>query len=64
MALVLFEDNSLMPVQRGLTAFTSAKTSQQQILLTAATISIVPVVIFYLMAQRHIVKGIGAGAIK
>ncbi|MFI7704998.1 carbohydrate ABC transporter permease [Nonomuraea sp. NPDC049480] len=64
MALVLFEDNSLMPVQRGLTAFTSAETPQQQILLAATTISIVPVVIFYLMAQRHIVKGIGAGAIK
>ncbi|WP_327589823.1 carbohydrate ABC transporter permease [Nonomuraea sp. NBC_00507] len=64
MALVLFDDNSLMPVQRGLTAFTSAETPQQQILLAATTISIVPVVIFYLMAQRHIVKGIGAGAIK
>jgi ABC-type glycerol-3-phosphate transport system permease component len=64
MALVLFEDNSLMPIQRGLTAFTSAETPQQQILLAATTISIVPVVIFYLMAQRHIVKGIGAGAIK
>ena len=28
------------------------------------TISIVPVIVFYLMAQRHIVKGIGAGALK
>ncbi|WP_431778946.1 carbohydrate ABC transporter permease [Microbacterium aurantiacum] len=64
MALVLFDDNVLMPIQRGLTAFTSAETPQQQILLAATTISIVPVVIFYLMAQRHIVKGIGAGAIK
>lgn len=64
MALVLFDDNALMPIQRGLTAFTSAETPQQQILLAATTISIVPVVIFYLMAQRHIVKGIGAGAIK
>ncbi|GAA2078207.1 carbohydrate ABC transporter permease [Microbacterium hatanonis] len=64
MALALFDDNALMPIQRGLTAFTSAETPQQQILLAATTISIVPVVIFYLMAQRHIVKGIGAGAIK
>ncbi|MET4538379.1 raffinose/stachyose/melibiose transport system permease protein [Arthrobacter bambusae] len=64
MALVLFDDNDLMPIQRGLTAFTSADTPQQQILLAATTISIVPVVIFYLLAQRHIVKGIGAGAIK
>jgi raffinose/stachyose/melibiose transport system permease protein len=64
MALVLFDDNTLMPIQRGLTAFTSAETPQQQILLAATVISIVPVVVFYLMAQRHIVKGIGAGAIK
>lgn len=64
MALVLFDDNKLMPIQRGLTAFTSAETPQQQILLAATAISIVPVIIFYLLAQRHIVKGIGAGAIK
>lgn len=64
MALVLFDDNALMPIQRGLTAFSSAETPQQQILLAATAISIVPVVVFYLMAQRHIVQGIGAGAIK
>jgi raffinose/stachyose/melibiose transport system permease protein len=64
MALVLFDDNELMPIQRGLTAFSSAETPQQQILLAATTISIVPVIVFYLLAQRHIVKGIGAGAIK
>jgi raffinose/stachyose/melibiose transport system permease protein len=64
MALVIFDDNALMPIQRGLTAFNSAETPQQQILLAATAISIVPVVIFYLMAQRHIVNGIGAGALK
>lgn len=64
MALVLFDDNQLMPIQRGLTAFTSAETPQQQVLLAATAISIVPVIVFYLMAQRHIVNGIGAGAIK
>ena len=64
MALVLFDDNALMPIQRGLTAFTSAETPQQQILLAATAISVVPVIAFYLMAQRHIVHGIGAGAIK
>ncbi len=64
MALVLFDDNGLMPIQRGLTSFTSSETPQQQILLAATVISVVPVIIFYMMAQRHIVKGIGAGAIK
>jgi len=64
MALVIFDDNALMPIQRGLTSFTSAETPQQQVLLAATAISIVPVIIFYLLAQRHIVNGIGAGAIK
>lgn len=64
MALVIFNDSSLMPVQRGLTSFVSAETPQPQILLAATLISIVPVVIFYLFAQRQIVDGISAGAIK
>jgi raffinose/stachyose/melibiose transport system permease protein len=64
MALVIFDDNSLMPIQRGLTSFNSADTPQQQILLAATAISIVPVIVFYLLAQKHIVKGIGAGALK
>ena len=64
MALVIFNDNSLMPVQRGLTSFVSAETPQPQILLAATMISIIPVVIFYLVAQRQIVDGISAGAIK
>jgi ABC-type glycerol-3-phosphate transport system permease component len=64
MALVIFNDNSLMPVQRGLTSFVSAETPQPQILLAATMISIVPVIIFYLIAQRQIVDGISAGAVK
>jgi ABC-type glycerol-3-phosphate transport system permease component len=64
MALVIFNDNSLMPVQRGLTSFVSAETPQPQILLAATLISIIPIVIFYLFAQRQIVDGISAGAIK
>ncbi|GAA1650102.1 carbohydrate ABC transporter permease [Actinoplanes couchii] len=64
MALVLFDDNDLMPVQRGLTSFISADTPQQQILLAATALSILPVVAFYLLAQKQVVKGISAGAIK
>lgn len=64
MALVIFDDDELMPIQRGLTAFTSAETPQQQVLLAATAISVVPVIVFYLVAQKNIVAGIGAGAIK
>jgi raffinose/stachyose/melibiose transport system permease protein len=64
LALVLFRDDSLMPIQRGLTSFVGADNPQQQVLLAATIISVVPVVIFYLIAQRQIVQGLGAGALK
>jgi raffinose/stachyose/melibiose transport system permease protein len=64
MALVLFDDDNLMPIQRGLTSFLSSETPQQNILLAATAIGVLPVVIFYVAAQRHIVHGIGSGALK
>lgn len=64
MALVLFDSDNLMPIQRGLTSFVSAETPQQQILLAATAISVVPVLIFYLLAQKQIINGLGAGALK
>ncbi|WP_326777001.1 carbohydrate ABC transporter permease [Streptomyces sp. NBC_00056] len=64
MGLVLFNDSSLMPVQRGLTNFVSADSPQQQILLAASVIAVLPIVIFYAIAQRHIISGLSAGALK
>ncbi|WES66076.1 carbohydrate ABC transporter permease [Microbacter sp. GSS18] len=64
MALVLFRDDSLMPVQRGLTSFVNSETPQEQILLAATAISVIPVIILYLLAQKQIVQGLGAGALK
>lgn len=64
MALVLFRTDARMPVQRGLMSFVSSETPEQTILLAATTISVVPVIIFYLLAQRQIIAGLGAGAVK
>lgn len=64
MALVLFDTDSLMPVQRGLMSFVSSETPQQTVLLAATTISVIPVLIFYLLAQRQLVEGLSAGAVK
>lgn len=64
MGLVLFNDSSLMPVQRGLTNFVSAESPQQQILLAASLIAVLPIVVFYAIAQRHIISGLSAGALK
>ncbi|WP_114854362.1 carbohydrate ABC transporter permease [Brachybacterium sp. YJGR34] len=64
MALVLFDTDALMPVQRGLMSFVSSETPQQTVLLAATTISVIPVLIFYLLAQKQIVQGLGSGAVK
>lgn len=64
MALVLFSSESLMPVQRGLTQFVSADTPEQHILLAATSISVLPIIILYIFAQRSIIQGITEGAVK
>lgn len=64
LALVLFDDDRLMPIQRGLTNFVSAETPVQNILLAATAISVLPVVVFYVFAQRQVVQGISSGAVK
>jgi ABC-type glycerol-3-phosphate transport system permease component len=64
MALVLFNSEDLMPVQRGLTKFVSSDTPQQHILLAATAISVLPIIALYVVAQRSIIQGITEGAIK
>lgn len=64
MALVLFNSEDLMPVQRGLTKFLSAETPEQQILLAATVLSALPIVALYVFAQRSLIRGISQGAIK
>jgi len=64
LALVLFNSEVLMPVQRGLTKFVSSDTPEQQILLAATTMAVLPVIILYAVAQRSIIQGIMEGAVK
>jgi ABC-type glycerol-3-phosphate transport system permease component len=64
LALVLFNSESLMPVQRGLTKFVSSDTPEQQILLAATTMAVLPVIILYAVAQRSIIQGLMEGAVK
>jgi ABC-type glycerol-3-phosphate transport system permease component len=64
LALVSFNSESLMPVQRGLTKFVSSDTPEQQILLAATAMAVLPVLILYAVAQRSIIRGLMEGAIK
>lgn len=64
LALVMFNSETLMPVQRGLTKFVSSDTPEQQILLAATAMAVLPVIIIYAVAQKSIIQGIMDGAVK
>jgi len=64
LALVMFNSETLMPVQRGLTKFVSSDTPEQQILLAATAMAVLPIILLYAFAQRSIIQGIMEGAIK
>lgn len=63
-AMLVLADKSLMPLQRGLMVFQGAHFTQYPLLMAGMTLSVVPVIVVYLLMQRHIIEGITAGAIK
>ncbi|MBM7573000.1 carbohydrate ABC transporter permease [Aquibacillus albus] len=63
-ALVLINDQNLRTIPVGLANFTSSFTVNYPQLMAALVIAILPVVIVYLVANKQIIKGMAAGAIK
>lgn len=63
LATLIFSSRSLMPLQRGLMIFQGAHITQYSLLMAGMTITTVPIILVYLVMQRHIIKGITAGAI-
>jgi multiple sugar transport system permease protein/raffinose/stachyose/melibiose transport system permease protein len=64
LALVILQDKAKMPIQRGLMVFQGTFITDYPLLMAGLTIATIPIVIIYLMMQKHIVKGIAAGALK
>ena len=64
LALVVLQDKAKMPIQRGLMVFQGTFITDYPLLMACLTIATIPIVIVYLLMQKHIVKGIAAGAIK
>ncbi|MBV9464330.1 MAG: carbohydrate ABC transporter permease [Verrucomicrobiae bacterium] len=64
LAMLVLSSAKLMPLQRGLMVFQGAHITDYPLLMAGVIITIVPVVICYLVLQRHIIKGITAGAVK
>lgn len=64
LAYLVFSRHELMPLQRGLLAFHGAHLTEYPLLMAGMVISILPIVVIYLVMQRHIIQGITAGAVK
>lgn len=64
LALIVFSDQNLMPLQVGLQTFQGTYFSQYGLMMAALSITTVPIVILYIAFQRSIIRGIMAGAVK
>ncbi len=64
LAMLVLSSKKLMPLQRGLMVFQGAHITQYPLLMAGIVITILPVLVVYLLLQKHIIKGITAGAVK
>ena len=64
LAMLVLSDKELMPLQRGLMVFQGAHITQYPLLMAGIVITVLPVLVVYLTLQKHIIKGITAGAVK
>ncbi|MBI5554357.1 MAG: carbohydrate ABC transporter permease [Elusimicrobia bacterium] len=63
-AVVVFSDNAKMPIQAGLLAFQGTYRTQWNYLMAGVIITVIPVIIVYLLLQKHVISGLTAGAVK
>ncbi len=63
LATLLLSDNDLMPLQRGLMVFNGAYQVDYPVLMAGLTMTAIPIIVIYLMMQKHIVKGVFSGAV-
>ena len=65
LALVIFSKRSLMPLQVGLIDFSASSVglTQYAVLMSGLTIAALPIIVIYLFMQKHIIKGVTAGAL-
>ncbi len=64
LAMLVLPSKELMPLQRGLMVFQGAHITQYPLLMAGIVITVLPVLVVYLLLQKHIIKGITAGAVK
>jgi raffinose/stachyose/melibiose transport system permease protein len=63
LALIIFDQRNLMPLQVALTTFQGEFITQYPLLMAGLTITALPIILVYLLMQRYIIKGVTAGAV-
>ena len=63
LASLLLNDTKLMPIQKGLMEFQGAHSVDYPLLMAGLTIAAVPIILIYLLMQKHIIKGLSSGAV-
>ena len=63
LALILFDETRFMPLQVGLATFHGEFVTQYHLLMAGVTITVIPILLIYIFMQKHIVKGLTAGAV-
>jgi ABC-type glycerol-3-phosphate transport system permease component len=64
LALIVFSDQELMPLQVGINTFQGTFFSQYSLMMAALSITTIPAVLLYVFFQKSIIKGMMAGALK
>ena len=62
--LILGKGNKVQTIPLAVATFAGAFVKQWDLILTAILMSLIPVIVFFLVAQKHIIKGMVAGSIK
>jgi multiple sugar transport system permease protein/raffinose/stachyose/melibiose transport system permease protein len=63
LASLLLNQPELMPLQKGLMEFQGSHSIDYPVLMAGLTIAALPVIVIYLLTQKHIIKGLSSGAI-
>lgn len=62
--LIVTSSESLRPVQLGLSVFLNTDANEPQLLMSASTFTILPIIILYFAAQKQFIEGIAASGIR
>ena len=63
LAMLIFDNKSLMPLQRALMVFQGEFMTRYPLLMAGLTITALPIILLYLFMQKYIIKGVTQGAI-